>query len=464
MRLELYAHNNIKLIKLILYKKLNIIVYIIYTIIGFNMDYSKKSCKELIEICKEKGIKGYSGKKKEDVINLIMNNDSSNDLIDVKNKKELGQYFTISDELQRFVFEKVKYKTSCLLEPSFGAGHLLKKFKEYDSNYPMVCYELDKSIKPVITFNKNQKLVYGDFTVQTITSKFRTIIGNPPYVKQKSGNLYIKFIELCYNYLEDDGEIIFIVPSDFIKLTSASFIIDKMTKNGSFTDFFFPNNEKLFEGASVDVLVFRYEKGLVNRKTFVNGKEMFCNVNNGIITFSEMEVSGYSIDSEFNVFVGLVSGRDEIYRTPIGNIEMLIDKDRIEKYIFIESFPSKNKEIDTYLESHKSELLERKIKKFSENNWYEWGAPRNISSIQKYWGMKCIYVRNMTRNKEVAFLGNVQYFGGSLLCLIPKKAMNENKIQKIIQYINSSVFQKDYMYAGRIKIGHKQISSAIIPN
>jgi len=39
------------------------------------------------------------------------------------NKKDLGQYFTISDEPQQFVFDKVKYKSSPLLEPSFGAGH-----------------------------------------------------------------------------------------------------------------------------------------------------------------------------------------------------------------------------------------------------------------------------------------------------------------------------------------------------
>ena len=69
----------------------------------------------------------------------------------------------------------------------------------------------------------------------------------------------------------------------------------------------------------------------------------------------------------------------------------------------------------------------------------------------------------MTRNKEVAFIGKVQYFGGSLLCLVPKTEMTETEIQKIIQYINSPVFQKDYMYAGRFKIGHKQISTAIIP-
>ena len=381
-----------------------------------------------------------------------------------QSKKDIGQYFTISDDLQKYVFEKVKNKSSLLLEPSFGAGHLLKKFKEYDENYPMICYELDTSVKPVITFNQYQTPIYGDFTLQKITTKFKTIIGNPPFVKQKTGNLYIKFIELCYNNLDNHGELIFIVPSDFIKLTSASSLINKMTENGSFTDFLFPHDEKLFEGASIDVLVFRYEKGLKSKKAIVNGKEVFCNVNKGIITFSDSEVSGMPIDSIFNVYVGLVSGRDEIYRVSFGNTDILCDKDKVEKYIFTDTFPTKNTQIDAHLQEHKTELLDRKIKKFSESNWFEWGAPRNISSIQKYWGKNCIYIRNMTRNKEVAFIGKVQYFGGSLLCLVPKENITDSEIQKIVNHINSITFQNDYMYAGRFKIGHKQISTAIVPN
>jgi site-specific DNA-methyltransferase (adenine-specific) len=38
-----------------------------------DMDYSKKTRGELIAICKEKNIKGYSGKKKDDIIKLIEN-------------------------------------------------------------------------------------------------------------------------------------------------------------------------------------------------------------------------------------------------------------------------------------------------------------------------------------------------------------------------------------------------------
>lgn len=376
-------------------------------------------------------------------------------------QKLLGQYFTISDELQQFVFDKVKHKPSRLLEPSFGAGHLLKKFKEYDANYPMVCYELDETIRPVLEFNEFQTPVYGDFTKQIIPQRFKTIIGNPPYVKQRSGNLYIKFIELCYTYLADDGELIFIVPSDFLKLTSASSILNTMTNTGSFTDFLFPHNERLFEGASIDVVVFRYEKGLRTNKATVNGKQMICNVNRGILTFSDTEISGTSLSDMFHVYVGLVTGRDEIYRVPFGNIEVRLDKDKVERFIFTETFPTESVTINEHLLAHKVELLERKIKPFNENNWFEWGAPRNLSSIRNHWGKPCIYVQNLTRNKEVAFLGTVQYFGGSLLCLVPKQDVS---LRSVIKHLNGEAFQKDYMYAGRFKIGHKQISSAIIPS
>jgi len=34
----------------------------------------------------------------------------------------------------------------------------VEEFKEYDENYPMVCYELDAKVKPVITFNQYQTL------------------------------------------------------------------------------------------------------------------------------------------------------------------------------------------------------------------------------------------------------------------------------------------------------------------
>lgn len=378
-------------------------------------------------------------------------------------KKILGQYFTISNDLQHIVFNLVKNKDNLTLEPSFGAGHLLIKFLEYNCNYPIVCCEIDKKIKPIVSFNSNQQIIYDDFLQLNLEQKFKTIIGNPPYVKNKTGNLFIKFIEKCFDYLDDNGELIFIVPSEFLKLTSSCKIIEKMKNNGSFTNFYFPNNEGLFDNACVDIVIFRYEKNLFTNKTLVNNEEKFCNIYSGLITFSDNEINGINLEELFNVYVGIVSGKDEIYKVPFGNIEVLDDKDRVEKYIFTNEFPTNNSQIDNHLLSNKSKLLERRIKKFNETNWFEWGAPRNITSIKKFWDKYCIYIRTMTRKKDIAFLGKVQYFGGGLLCLVPKKDFTDLELKKIIDYLNSNEFQKNYIYSGRFKIGHKQLSLANLP-
>ena len=249
----------------------------------------------------------------------------------------------------------------------------------------------------------------------------------------------------------------------FIKVDD---ILCNFFSEGRFTNFLFPHNEKLFEGANIDVMVFRYEKceDSPRKKTYVNGKEVFYNVNNGIITFGGEDVVGSPISDEFSVYVGFVSGRDAVYRAPFGNIDMLTDKGKVEKYIFTETFPTQNMEIDKHLQAHKSELIGRKIRTFSETNWFQWGAPRNISNIKRNAGKPCIYLRIMTRQKEVAFLGNVQYFGGTLLCLVPKSEMDEVELQRIVHHINSESFQNDYIYSGRFKIGHKQLSNAMIPS
>ena len=109
-------------------------------------------------------------------------------------------------------------------------------------------------------------------------------------------------------------------------------------------------------------------------------------MNNGIITFSEMEQKGNPISDNFDVYVGLVSGRDEVYRSTAGNMNILTDKGKLQNFIFAQTFPTGNETIDTHLKANKSVLLARKIRKFNETNWFEWGAPRNIASIEKNLG------------------------------------------------------------------------------
>jgi len=382
--------------------------------------------------------------------------------------KALGQYMTIAEELQQFVATHI-CNTGPLLEPSFGQGHLLKKILELQPNRPMFCCELDKTLKPVVAFNEYQTIVYGDFLKHDFgTRRFKTIVGNPPYVKQREGNLYLAFIEKCYNLLsEEDGELIFIVPSDFIRLTSAAKLITKMYGAGRFTDWFFPHNEHLFEGASIDVVVFRFQKQTQSETanhTIVNGEPMFCNMRNGILTFcATPATTGDPISDKFHVYVGMVSGKEEVYRVPFGNMQVRTDKDTIQNYIFTTSFPTESPEINAHLLAHKTALLERKIRTFTEDNWFEWGAPRNLTAMTQAEGQPCIYVRNLTRKSEVAFRGTVQTFGGALLCLIPKTAMSQAGLDQVVKYLNSDEWKKDYIFSGRFKIGHKQLSNVLLP-
>jgi len=378
-------------------------------------------------------------------------------------KHKLGQYFTTHIELKEKVYEFVLNNPSTILEPSIGQGDLIVYIKDKIPDVTFDMYEIDKTIKLLTTIQKSS-VIYGDFMEQKIIKLYKTIVGNPPFVRTKKGNLYIDFTEKCYDLLDDNGELIFIVPSDFFKLTSASKLLNIMMLHGVFTHIYHPNNEKMFENASIDVIVFRYVKSkLIKKKVLYNDKLLHITNSNGLITFNEQEtIDNIMIKDLFDVYVGIVSGKEEIYKNKeLGNIDVINGENKLERYIYIEKYPCENENINEYLLSHKDELIQRKIKKFNENNWFEWGAPRNIKIMNKNMGKKCIYIYNLTRKANVAFVGNVNYFGGSLLMLIPKKHIS---LDKVVTYINSNVFKHNFMFSGRFKIGHRQICNSFIPS
>ena len=383
--------------------------------------------------------------------------------ISAKEKKDIhekGQYFTKNEILQEFVRRLILNKPNKILEPSMGRGDLIKYIQSITPNIEFDLYEIDETINFLPEIQKEQ-IHFGNFLQQEINNKYKTIIGNPPYVKTKTGNLYIDFIDRCYELLEDKGELIFIVPSDFIKLTSSGKVINKMMENGTFTHIIHPNKENLFDNASIDIIVFRYCKdNTLPKKILVNNQEKFLVNTNGILTFTEHENTNTQTLSEyFNVYVGMVTGRESVYKNEeYGNITLLNKKDQRDKYIFMDKFPTKNEKLNIYMLTNKNTLINRKIKKFTEKDWFKWGAPRNQKNIENNMGKECIYVSNLTRNKEVAFIGKVEYFGGSLLMMIPKKKIN---LKKIVKYLNSEKFKSNYMFSGRFKIGHKQLSNVL---
>ena len=381
-----------------------------------------------------------------------------------KNQAQLGQFFTKNESLQNKVYEYILNEPTNILEPSIGRGDLVVTVLKRDPNIVFDMYEIDESIE-MLNLIKKEDIHYGDFMIANITKKYKTIIGNPPYVRTKKGNLYIDITDKCYELLDDNGELIFIVPSDFLKLTCASKLLDKMMKNGTFTHIYHPNNENLFDNAKIDVIVFRYCKNNeLEKKVIYNDTLMHITNTHGFVTLNEsINNNKHLFEEYFDIYVGIVTGKEEVYKNNrLGNIEVLngSQKNQIEKYIFIEEYPSNNIDIDNYLLQHKNVLINRKIRKFNEDNWFEWGAPRNISIVRENFGRQCIYVYNLTRHITVAFIGTVQYFGGNLILMIPKFQYN---LVPIVDYLNSNIFKQNFMFSNRFKIGHRQLCLSTIP-
>ena len=378
-------------------------------------------------------------------------------------KKEihkLGQYFTTNKMLLDYVLDLIHNNPDKILEPSMGRGDIISHILNHKQGVKFDTYEIDETIKFLDIIDRDE-INFGDFLKTQITDKYDTIVGNPPFVKRSGGNLYIDFIEKCYHLLNDNGELIFIIPSEFLKLTCATTIINLMIDNGTFTHIFHPNNEKLFDEASIDVIVFRYCKNInLEKKILFNGIERYLINTNGIITFTDTPMNDKTtLNTHMDVYVGMVTGKEEVYKNEkYGNLNILNGKDKVDKYIFIDQFPTENLQLNEYMTNNKDILISRKIRKFNDENWFQWGAARNYISVKKNIGKQGIYIYTLTRNTTVAFVDTIQYFGGNLILLIPKKDVDLNVL---VKYLNSDEFKKNYMYAGRFKIGHKQVSNIL---
>lgn len=430
----------------------------------------------------------------------------------LRNQKKYAQYFTTNPILKEKVFSFILYLPKCklkrsggdnpshyfgtistpssvkispLLEPSIGRGDLVTYIQERIPTATFDMYEIDPTIDFLAGIDR-EKIHFGDFLSTPFPSdqKYKTIVANPPFLSTPNSkkNIYVCFIEKCFDLLIESGEMVFIIPSDFFHLTSALPILKRMMEAGTFTHIYHPENERMFEGACVDVLVFRYVKDSLRAiergdRLVLYNDELRKIVFDSCFRFLSTSEAPKAqlvesllrmVSDSFDVFVGMVSAKDEVFKhADLGNISVITGEDRQEKFIFIESFPSSDPNIDAYLETKKQDLLARKIRKFHDQNWFEWGAPRNITTIRRFWGQPCIYVATLTRDTHVAFLGKVAYFGGGLLMLVPKnsdkKSTSIRFLESVVTHFNSVEFQNTYRFSGRFKMGQRMLSDAIIP-
>lgn len=381
-----------------------------------------------------------------------------------KRRQRLGQYFTVSEILQQKVYDFILNQPHRILEPSVGRGDLVDYIKQKNSNILFDMFEIDPTLDVLPTINK-EDVIYEDFLKYEMTCRYHTIIGNPPYVKQKTRNMYLEFIDKCFEILEHDGELIFIVPSNLFHLTGAKKMLNKMMTNGCFTHIYHPHAENMFQGASIDIIVFRYCKNpSLKREVIYNDVVKYIDNYHGCITITDTEKpkDGFYVKEYFDVFVGIVSGKEEVYKNKkLGNIQVLTTENTEESYIYITTFPSGDKKIDSYLKKNKDILKARRIKNFTEDNWFEWGAPRNMKKMEQCKDIDCIYIHNLTRKSTVAFKGKMGYFGGNLIAMVPKEQCD---LDKIVEYLNSQEFKRRFDFSGRFKISHNVLSNTYISN
>ena len=347
--------------------------------------------------------------------------------------ESFGQVFTPSS-IAEFMSSICENKGK-VLEPSCGNGVFLNYFEN------TVAIELDPSHAPDGT-------LIMDFFSYPTTMKFDTIVGNPPYVRfqdilpttkilfesdifDKRTNLYLFFIEKAIRHLSKNGELVFIVPREFIKSTSSQKLNELMVRMGTITHLVDFGDSKIFQNAVPNCVVFRFQKDNFSHETLcseifmksaediapldsISWKRKKFSCKNGQLLFTSNDYP-LQLSDIATVKVGAVSGADYIYASEtFGNMDFVYSGTVRNGGVKRMFFPEKESEAIQHLGHFRDVLLKRGIRKFSQNDWWEWGRgfPKNDKPR--------IYVNSKTRNENPFFLHECKNFDGSVLAIFPK--------------------------------------------
>lgn len=362
-----------------------------------------------------------------------------------------------------------------ILEPSCGDGAFLRHLPQ------SVGIEIDKTIAHPSALNM-------DFFAYPLSESFDTIIGNPPFVRyqdildstksafapfhslfDKRTNLYLFFIYKCILHLKSRGELIFITPRDFLKSTASVRLNDFIHAQGTITHFFDLGDSKIFSNAEPNCAIWRFEKDNFSRQThfvahshrhkftrILAPKNRYFQCVNGQIIFSK---NAYSVPFSklFFVKVGAVSGADSIFTSQKhGNMDFVgsqTAKSGATKRMIYGEFGKHS----AYLKAHKAELLRRKIRAFSEANWYQWGRDYFKSELPR------IYVNTKTRNKRPFFLHDCKAYDGSILAIFPRFEIDSVMLQILCDKLNALDWAElGFVCDGRFLFSQRSLENALL--
>jgi len=371
---------------------------------------------------------------------------------------QLGQVFT-PPTVVAFMLELCRNQGRTL-EPSAGDGAFFKELQARQAD--CVGIEVDARVAPAGA----QVCDFFDYPQDEL---FDSIVGNPPYVRYQDvavdtkkklkselfdgrSNLFLFFIEKCIRHLKPGGELVFIVPREFIKLTAAKKLNAWLYAQGSITHFYETGDVRVFDEHTPNCAIFRFEKGRMDRRMddgrrFVeaDGQLMFLRDDHSV-RFADV----------FAVKVGAVSGADQIYTHAKGNMEFVYSKTvetgATRRMLYGIKHP--------HLDKHKEELLARRVKVFDESNWWQWGRAFPISEHPR------IYVNGRTRKPEPFFLHDCNSFDGSILALFPKnQRISRRDLIECTMMLNKEVDwqQLGFVCDGRFIFTQRSLQNCLLP-
>ncbi len=320
-----------------------------------------------------------------------------------------------------------------VLEPACGDGAFSRHFPG------ALAIEIDARHAPPGAEVMNFFALAGD-------ELFATIIGNPPYVRYQDispetrqlagdsvldgrANLYLFFVEKCLRHLAPGGELIFITPRDFTKATSAVPLNRALFAAGTITDFIDLGDVHLFGDATPNCAIWRFELGNFSRQTryaalaSANGADGLnrlawqsrrCVESGGHLLFTKHDYPLKLADIAF-VKVGAVSGADDIYASEChGNRDFVcsstVADGKTRRMIWCEP----GETAPAALLPHKQRLLARRVRRFDEANWWQWGRADYQSSAPR------VYVNSKTRRAQPFFVHACVNYDGAVLAIFPR--------------------------------------------
>lgn len=377
----------------------------------------------------------------------------------VRDVEQLGQVFTPPNVVD-FMFGLCRNRGR-LLEPSAGAGAFFGRLPAGFGE--AVGIEIDPRVAPA-------GVQLGDFFDYPLAEQFDTIIGNPPYVRFQDvavdtkkrlksklfdarSNLFLFFIEKSIRHLKPGGELVFIVPREFIKLTAAKKLNAWLFEQGSITHFYETGDVRVFGDRTPNCAIFRFEKGRTDRRmedgrrfTEVDGQLMFLR-DDYRVRFADV----------FTVKVGAVSGADDIYCHPMGNMEFVysktVDTGETRRMLYGIKHP--------HLDKHKDELLARRVRPFDESNWWQWGRAFPITEQPR------IYVNGRTRRPEPFFLHDCHAFDGAILALFTNnRRMARRDLIECAMMLNKEVDWQElgFVCDGRFIFTQRSLQNCLLPD